>query len=690
MIGSILRPGDVLGGYQIDDVLGIGGMAVVYRATQVALQRPIALKVVNAALSRDEVFRERFRREGQHVASLDHPHIVPVYVAGEIEGTLFMAMRLVEGGTLADRLAEGPMEVDQALAILVPIASALGAAHDAGLVHRDVKPHNVLITPSGHPYLTDFGVARGPETRALTRTGAFVGSIDYSAPEQIRGESPTPAADFYALSGLLVHCVTGRAPYPRDADAAVMHAHLSEPPPVFEGRGRLTEFVAHGMAKDPAERIASAQDWVEAARELALPEPEVSVAPVAISTPLRAPEPEPVVEPQRVVEPAPVVEEPEPAPAVERGPAPPKTVAPPPAAPPRPAPLAPAPRSARQRRNAAGIGLVVALVAAVLLTVPRGEDRPKPPAPKGKITVGSLSLRVGAPWSGRPPTPGPFALEEAVDVHAGPAVLRMGAVSRPAAVPGGIPRDLEFLTEPDGEVIDFGGVPANALDGSTSDGRVYVLVVSTSKGDLAVSCEAPDEAALARCTDVAREVRLDGPEAFPPGPLDATAAALTQAVGRLNRVRRTRDLTGRSMKKRGRAARRIAAADRSAAPGLAALGPRPAEQEAAKALSAALADEAVALSGLAGAGRSGYPGARRKVRATQAEVRSALARFRAIGYEVPRLTTIRTAGYPAPTGPATKPPPVETVTPPKPTPVPPKPPRPTPTKVATEVATPIG
>ena len=266
---AILRPGDVLGGFRVDDVIGIGGMAIVYRAEQVSLGRQVALKVLSSKLANDEVFRERFRREGMHAAALEHPNIVPVYDSDEQDGLLYLAMRLVEGTNLAELIQTRGLTADQTVEILRPIASALDTAHAGGLIHRDVKPQNILITDQGHPYLADFGVAKGSNTSGLTATGGFVGSVNYASPEQIKGLTLSSASDIYALAAVLYQCLTGRVPYPRETDAGIMHAHLTEPPPTLPVvAGADSDFhtvFARGMAKDPGARYGHAGDLVNAA-----------------------------------------------------------------------------------------------------------------------------------------------------------------------------------------------------------------------------------------------------------------------------------------------------------------------------------------------------------------------------------------------------------------------------------------
>src|SRR5579884_136813 len=260
----VMAPGEVLGGYRILEVIGIGGMAIVYRAEQMSLGRHVALKVLSPELGRDEAFQERFRREGKHVASLEHPHVVTVYDSGEADGRLFLAMRFVEGSTLADRMRAGALPARETLSILRPIGDALEAAHGMGLVHRDVKPQNILLADRGHPYLADFGIAKGAHTNGLTVTGGFLGSFNYAAPEQALGRPTTAATDVYALTAVLYQCLTGQVPYPRDTDAGVLLAHVNEPPPTVEPTVPATrEFnavIARGMAKAPADRYQNPSD----------------------------------------------------------------------------------------------------------------------------------------------------------------------------------------------------------------------------------------------------------------------------------------------------------------------------------------------------------------------------------------------------------------------------------------------
>jgi tRNA A-37 threonylcarbamoyl transferase component Bud32 len=255
----------VVAGYRIDGRLGEGGMGTVYRATQLSLERVVALKVLTTQLSSDPMFRERFRREGLLQAALDHPHIVTVYEAGETEDRLFLAMRMVEGPTLKQLILGRSLGDRRGLRLLTQVAEALDAAHVKGLIHRDVKPQNVLIGSGDYAYLADFGLTRAHDDTPMTDTGLFVGTIDYISPEQARGEHATAQSDVYALTAVLFECLTGQVPYVRASEERVLMAHLTEDPPrPSEVRAdlpeALDEVIAQGMAKDPAQRPASASE----------------------------------------------------------------------------------------------------------------------------------------------------------------------------------------------------------------------------------------------------------------------------------------------------------------------------------------------------------------------------------------------------------------------------------------------
>ncbi|MFJ7211623.1 protein kinase [Amycolatopsis sp. NPDC098790] len=261
------------GPYRIEGLLGRGGMGEVHRAYDTAHDRVVALKLLSDPFVADEAFRARFRRESQIVARLREPHVIPIHAYGEIDGRLYLDMRLVEGKDLKDVLQEGPLEPARAAGIVDQVAGALDAAHEDGLVHRDVKPSNVLVTSADFVYLVDFGIARSmtAEGTSITGTGNVIGTLDYMAPERF-GDAPiTGLVDVYALACVFFECLTGRRPFPAEGAAAQMGAHLNAPPPV-PSRERpgvppaLDAVVARGMAKNPADRYPTARAFAEAVR----------------------------------------------------------------------------------------------------------------------------------------------------------------------------------------------------------------------------------------------------------------------------------------------------------------------------------------------------------------------------------------------------------------------------------------
>jgi streptogramin lyase/predicted Ser/Thr protein kinase len=287
-----LSTGDVLAGYRIEGQIGRGGMGVVYRATQLALERQVALKLIAPELAQDESFRERFKRESKAAAVIEHAHVIPVHEAGEADGQLYIAMRFIEGIDLRELIRrEGRIDPERTGRLLAQITSALDAAHARGLVHRDIKPGNVLIAAEDgreHAYLTDFGLSkRVGSDSGMTRTGMWVGTVDYIAPEQIQGSELDARSDVYSLGCLLYHTLTGRVPFERDTDVAKIFAHMSEPPPPLgEVTGGLPDdldpVLRRAMAKDPDERYPSAGDLGRAARAAIegrpVSQPERSVA----------------------------------------------------------------------------------------------------------------------------------------------------------------------------------------------------------------------------------------------------------------------------------------------------------------------------------------------------------------------------------------------------------------------------
>lgn len=270
------RPGEEFAGYRIEGLVGRGGMGVVYRATELSLGRPIALKVVAPALVDDTLARRRFVREARAAAAIEHPNVIPVHAAGEREGIAFLAMRLIKGDDLRRLVRRGgPLPVPRAAHFVAQIAAALDAAHRVGIVHRDVKPGNVLVDADDHAYLTDFGLTAFLDSSSTASgAGHWVGTPDFAAPEQIRGDRPDARTDVYALGCVLYYLLTARAPYVREGQEAKLWAHLTEPPPPLGiGSPALDAVVARALAKQPAQRYASAGDLGRAATAAAAGEP---------------------------------------------------------------------------------------------------------------------------------------------------------------------------------------------------------------------------------------------------------------------------------------------------------------------------------------------------------------------------------------------------------------------------------
>ena len=423
-----LEHGSVFAGYWIDRLLDRGGMGVVYKAMDIDLDRAVALKLIAPEWMDDENATARFRTEARLAASLEHPNIVPVHRGGEEQGVLYLAMRFVPGTNLRRMIDRSPLPFETTGIILTQIASALDAAHARGLVHRDVKPANILIsdeTAQTHAYLTDFGLTKRPgSTGGLTGTGLWVGTADYVAPEQIQGHAIDGRADIYSLGCVLYEMLTGEVAYPKDGDIAKLWAHISNPPPQPSAtRGDLVpafdDVVAKATSKDPADRYATAGEMATAAREaIALQQQSQSgsaVAPIGLGGPAPpAPTPPPssvpaapeswaATPPSTPASAPPSGRRCRPSPSPRMvGAAPPRRpllAAPPPAAPP---PAAPPSRSAPGGRSIAVIALVALgalAVVAVLLLSSGGKDKsptaagavkPAPAEPAGDKLNGTL------------------------------------------------------------------------------------------------------------------------------------------------------------------------------------------------------------------------------------------------------------------------------------------------------------
>lgn len=269
---------EMFGPYRLDGVLGRGGMGEVHRAYDTRRDRPVALKLLLEPLSADDEFRSRFRREAAVAAQLNDPHVIPIHDFGEIDGRLFLDMRLVEGSDLSSIIyGSGPLPPNRAVSIIEQIASALDAAHDAGLIHRDIKPSNVLIVErpaADFCYLVDFGIARSASTSSrsrMTASGTTIGTFAYMAPERFSSGTIDHTVDIYALACVLYETLAGEQPFPSDEPAILLNAHLNLPPPnMSEVRPSLScsldEIVKRGMAKNPRDRYRTAGELAEAAR----------------------------------------------------------------------------------------------------------------------------------------------------------------------------------------------------------------------------------------------------------------------------------------------------------------------------------------------------------------------------------------------------------------------------------------
>jgi len=374
-----LSEGQTFGGYHIIELVGAGGMGLVYRAEQRILGRTVALKVIRPEIAESGDYRSRFLREARFAAAVDHPHVVSVFDAGEQDGRLYLTMQWVDGtdlGTLIER--EQRLAPDRTVLIGVQLAEALQAVHDAGLVHRDVKPSNVLVRDIGgrdYAYLTDFGIAKAPAAQdSLTRTGWVIGTPGYLSPEQVRGQQPGPRSDLYALGCVIFEALTGQPPFQGDNDLAARWAQATSPPPtassVCPALGpRYDAFLARALAVDPDDRFASGTAFVAALEAAHAGEPGGQApAPATGGAPTRGPSrpsaPPPAVPGSRPVTKIDASGAPEPAtPAVPR--------------PARPRPATSAPRPAAPTAPMAGDG--------------RG-TRPPPPGSRGRA---SGVLRAG-------------------------------------------------------------------------------------------------------------------------------------------------------------------------------------------------------------------------------------------------------------------------------------------------------
>jgi serine/threonine protein kinase len=283
--------GTPFGRYRLIELLGRGGMGEVWRAYDTATDRVVAVKVLPPHLAEDQTFVQRFRREAHAAAQLNNPHIIPIHTYGEIDGRLYVDMRLIEGRDLQNVLAAGPLAPARAVAIIEQVAKALHAAHKVGLVHRDVKPSNILIDEDDFAYLIDFGIARGAEETRMTGTGSVIGSWAYMSPERLQAGHVDARCDIYALACVLYECLTGSPPYPGDNLEQQITAHLTAPPPRPSSTDphvpvAFDAVIATGMAKKPDQRYPTTVELAHAARD-AITTPIPAAGPTMQAPPTR-------------------------------------------------------------------------------------------------------------------------------------------------------------------------------------------------------------------------------------------------------------------------------------------------------------------------------------------------------------------------------------------------------------------
>jgi hypothetical protein len=637
----LLETGTIVSGYRIDGMLGEGGMGAVYRATQLSLNRTVALKVLATDLSEDETFRERFRREGLLQAAIDHAHIVTVYEAGETEEGLFLAMRLVRGPTLKDEILGKRLTPDRTARILTAVADALDAAHEVGLIHRDVKPQNILVGARDHAYLADFGLTHVPdEAGRLTGTGQFVGTIDYVSPEQLRGEGADHRSDVYALAGVLYECLSGEVPYPRPSEAAVLYAHLSDPAPSLSEKrpdlpAELDTLLARGMAKDPDERFSSAGEFMRSAAA-ALGVATAAPAPAApapgdgqATRPAGAAFGEQTVARQAVTAPA----------AAAPG-----------------AATTPAGEAVAERRAPAAAGVLIAGVLAFaavggfLIGGSGSDSGSDEPEFANSASAGGIELSFPADWeraSGKPDLPGLELSDQMTLAPQGEGGSSLSAGSTTASgatlLPAGLLKRLP--NEPEGEPVRLGETEALRYTDLRPRGYrdpVTLYAVPTNDGVATAVCSAATGAPsdfLPTCEQIAATLELSGVKPVPLGPSADYARAVGDALGPLNEARQSQgaDLNeADTPAEQARAAQALARAYGVAAGAVGDAPAGPAESDANGAMMSALRQLEDAYGRLADAAEAGdsgsYTGASNDVSAAEKRLQRSLNELESLGY----------------------------------------------------------
>jgi serine/threonine-protein kinase len=266
--GHELAPGDTLGPYRLEELLGEGGMGLVFKAVRESDGEVVALKVMRFELIEDPVFGRRFEQEARAASEVTEPHLVPVLEAGQAENRRYLASKFIDGKTLDEKLEDGPLSVAETTRWAQDVGAGLAALHEAGIVHRDLKPGNIIVDQSGTALLTDFGLAKGRAYTVLTKPGQVMGTLDYLAPELIKGSPATPATDIYALGCTIYECIAGQPPFADKEGIQVGLAHVAEqPPPLSEFRDDLpagyAEAVLSALAKDADERPQTAVEYGE-------------------------------------------------------------------------------------------------------------------------------------------------------------------------------------------------------------------------------------------------------------------------------------------------------------------------------------------------------------------------------------------------------------------------------------------
>jgi hypothetical protein len=681
----LLSPGTIVSGYRVDGVLGEGGMGVVYRATQLSLNRTVALKILATELSQDGAFRERFRREGLLQAAIDHQHIVTVYEAGDTEHGLFLAMRLIRGPTLKDMILAGELDPARSLRILTQAAAALDTAHDVGLTHRDIKPQNILIGADDHAYLADFGLTQASDEVSLTETGQFIGTIDYVAPEQIQGLGATAQSDVYSLTAVLYEALTGVVPFLRMNEAAVLFAHIAETaPPVTERRPELPAeidaVIERGMAKNPEERYASAGELIADAR-----------AAFGDETAIAAPPPPAPAPTERGADTIPAGEQTrarrtQPRPGAGAGPA----TATPPGGTPVAAPGAqtaargtipatPAPgvaaagepaatgaaaepagtRAAARRGGLTGgaIALLAALggaaaIGGFLIGGSGGGDEQAAEPFGNSASAGTVEVRFPASWQRvpeQPEVPGVRFKDAIVLAVSAPGGARLVAgqvaASGPELLSAGLKRRLPGPA-PTGETVRLGDLQAlrySELQPRGLDGRLGLYAVPTTAGVATIACTGPagaeGEAFQRDCESIATTLQLQGAEAYPLGPQEAYARRLGRTLNQLDRAvgSGTAELRqAASQEEQAAAVAGLAGDYRRASETILAIEVSPRDAAANRSLASALERAGSAYAAAAEAARANdadaYSAAQGRVRQSQRAVDAAVRDFEALGY----------------------------------------------------------